>query len=218
MPVVLSKFDKTSVEFGDNWLDSIAPVFKECSLHAVLLRGQVERRTLMVRASFGHRLPKDTTNQFHPLGQGVLTSSKRWASVADSDFLDWNTLPDIDGVHRLKILDTSRVGAILFTGQGATGEPFITLLAAPTITPVNTKDPFLGVPDLRISHTVVASASWHSRRNIPNTRESLEHRFKPVMLTAGEDFTTRIHGSFKILFLPEYCDPPVGLYWPVTTS
>ena len=91
MPVVLSKFDKTSVEFGDNWLDSIAPVFKECSLHAVLLRGQVERRTLMVRASFGHRLPKDTTNQFHPLGPGVLTSSKRCASVADSDF--WIGIP-----------------------------------------------------------------------------------------------------------------------------
>ena len=27
-----------------------------------------------------------------------------------------------------------------------------------------------------------------------------------------------MHGSFKVLVFPEYCDPPVGLYWPITIT
>ena len=153
-------------------------------------------------------------------------SLSRLDKGADAQFQEWNGHSVAEGVARLNILDQKRVGAILLVGQGETGAPFITVLGAPTITMVDlTEADAFGAPEWQtqtgrsnVSHAVVASAGWQTRTDIPLDRRSLETTCAPVLMTKGDDFMSRANGSFKVLFLPDFCDPPVGLYWPVEVT
>jgi hypothetical protein len=60
----------------------------------------------------------------------------------------------------------------------------------------------------------------HEPNQGPLERAGLLHLSHPVMMTLGSHFGTRstTGDTFLVLLWPELTDPPVGLFWPVTTT
>ena len=70
------------------------------------------------------------------------------------------------------------------------------------------------------THGVLSSGSWKIRAGKCTTREELITLCHPVMLTPGSLFGTRSADdtTFKVILWPELIDPPVGLFWPASTT
>ena len=137
--------------------------------------------------------------------------------------------------ERVVLLGRNQVGAMLVCGQSdPSASPCVTILAVPTITPVDPKEAStLGAPiledafeeDITTSHSshadqpnhVVLAAIGHATRESAQcTPATLVERALPVVCPRGIVFGQKTPGNqFEVLFLPVPCSAPVGLFWTV---
>jgi hypothetical protein len=70
------------------------------------------------------------------------------------------------------------------------------------------------------THGVLSSGSWQTRAAPGATRESMIKISHQITLTPGSRFGTRSTTdlTFKVLLWPALIDPPVGLFWLVSTT
>eukprot|EP00980_Cylindrotheca_fusiformis_P027155 scaffold19075_cov92-Cylindrotheca_fusiformis.AAC.3 len=154
------------------------------------------------------------------------------------------------GGARLQLFQDHPVGEALIVSLGSGNTPFITVVANPTITPVDpTNQEDFGAPYwdeafepgilqrvlspgvTRTTHSCLVSMGWQTREGGLKPKEELLSIAKPVVLTPdtqlGElapdleptvDDPSRGSPVFKVLLWPELCSPPVGLFWPTTTT
>lgn len=236
---IVDRISRDDKKMGDAWIRRIAPPHYEWSAHQALI-DKVSDFSGKARHSFGHRLDgRQRIDRFPE----ALKKLGDWETDDMPDFHKWNNNDLDEGVLRLHSLDQDRVGAILCIARnGADGDPYITVVGGPVITPVDLQEiRNHGAPNWSktfpsavtkqyvpsttdTTHAVAASMASFSRAVVPDTLQDLEAMIKPVIMTPGTQFCRRLSptttggksSSFRTLFLPMYCDPAVGIHFPTT--
>jgi hypothetical protein len=222
---------------GTDFFESIKPPGKVDTLHALLLDGSAKTPAMGdITQSFGHRVSRST--QLELTVPDVNLSGQKRIDYGTTGF---DTLNDhqVLGTARLQSLQDHPVGAVLLVSSGGGDTPYITVVANPSITPVNMNNPdgAGGAPlweeafESNVmqryvaafstpTHGVLSSGSWKTRAAPGKTRLELITSSHPVMLTPGSQFGKRsaTGSTFMVLLWPELIDPPVGLFWPVSTT
>jgi hypothetical protein len=222
---------------GTDFFNSIDPPGKVDTLHATLLDGSTKTPAMGdISQSFGHRVSRAIQQDLKV--PDVFLSGQKRIDYGTSGFDKLND-PQVVGTARMQALQDYPIGAVLLVSSGGTGDPYITLVANPSITPVdlNSQDGTDGAPLWETAfeshvvkpfvaaantptHGVLSSGSWKTRAAPCTTREGLIKLSHPVMLTPGSHFGKRSPTgvTFLVLLWPELIDPPVGLFWPVSTT
>ena len=222
---------------GTDFFNSIDPPGKMDTLHATLLDGSIKTPAMGdITQSFGHRVSR-STQQDLKVPDVYLLGQKR-IDYGTKGFDRLND-PQVVGTARLQSLQDNPVGAVLLVSTGGGAVPYITVVANPTITPVdlNSPDGAAGAPLWEEAfestvmqpyvaavdtptHGVLSSGGWKTRADPSTTRDGLLQLSHPVMMTPGSHFGTRspTGDTFLTLLWPELIDPPVGLFWPATTT
>jgi hypothetical protein len=185
---------------GTAFFNSINPPGKADTLHAILLDGTTKVPAMgEIHQSFGHRVSR-VTQQDLTVPDVFLSGQKR-IDYGTAGFDKLND-PQVSETARLQSLQDYPVGAVLLVSVGGGAVPYITVLANPTITPVdpNSHDSPGGAPVWEEAfestllqrfvaagsiptHGILSSGSWKTRATTCNTREGLIHISHPIMLT-----------------------------------
>ena len=131
---------------GTDFFNSIDPPGKVDTLHALLLDGSAKMPAMGdIIQSFGHRVSRST--QLELTVPDVHLSGQKRIDYGTTGFDNLND-PQVLGTARLQVLQDHPVGAVLLVSSGGGGTPYITVVANPTITPVdvNTPDGAGGAP------------------------------------------------------------------------
>eukprot|EP00980_Cylindrotheca_fusiformis_P014829 scaffold4032_cov83-Cylindrotheca_fusiformis.AAC.2 len=195
----------------------------------------------------GHRITS-TAQKNHVVEPDVFLTQQDRQSYGKDQFGVLNDPTRLGGA-RLQQFQDHPVGAALIVSLGSGNTPFITVVANPTITPVDPTDPddhgapywdeafepgtFQRVlpPGVTRTHSCLVSMGWQTREGGLKPKDELVSVAKPVILTpdtqlgelapeleASVSDPSRGSPIFKILLWPELCSPPVGLFWPTTTT
>jgi hypothetical protein len=124
---------------GTDFFDSIDPPGKVDTLHAILLDGSKKTPAMgEIAQSFGHRVSRSTQ----------LELKVPDVHLSGQDRIDYGTIgfdrlnnPQVLGTARLQSLQDHPVGAVLLVSSGGGGTPYITVVANPSITPVDSNSP-----------------------------------------------------------------------------
>jgi hypothetical protein len=132
--------------------------------------------------------------------------------------------PQVIGTARLQSVQDYQVGAVLSVSSGGGGAPYITVVANPSITPVDSNSPYgsggaplweeafessvmhlYGAAASTPMHRVLSWGSWKTRAAPVSNRTGLLELSTPVMLTPGSHFGMRsvTDSTFWILVWPE---------------
>ena len=131
---------------GTDFFNSIDPPGKLDTLHAILLDGTKKTPAMGdITQSFGHRVSRSTQQDLKV--PDVFLSGQKRIDYGTSGFDRLND-PQVKGTARLQSLQDHPIGAALIVSSGGGTVPFITVLANPTISPVdvNSQDGAGGAP------------------------------------------------------------------------
>jgi hypothetical protein len=176
---------------GTDFFDSIDPPGKPATLHATLLDGSNKTPAMGdISQSFGHRVSKTIHTVLS--GPDEFLSGPKRIEYGTRGFDALND-PQVVGLARLQSLQDYSVGAVLLVSTGGGTVPYITVLANPTITPVDPPSPqdssggaplweetFESTVMLKFvaaahtpTHGVLSSGGWKTRAGCSDTREKL---------------------------------------------
>ena len=142
--------------------------------------------------------------------------------------------PATAGEGRQLLFRTRAVGAVLLAFKDKQNRPYITVLGNPTVSGWTPSDSevasapewnavFGGVDRAQYlpegverSHLLVGSLRHDSRATIPASRDEMLQDSQTVVVTPDTVWTDVVAETdgFRMLLLPAWCDPPVGLIWP----
>eukprot|EP00980_Cylindrotheca_fusiformis_P002775 scaffold659_cov71-Cylindrotheca_fusiformis.AAC.4 len=197
---------------GASFLDSIRPPGYHESLHVILLNDTEDNPTLAeLRQSFGHRVTAQLQKQLAEPHVHLL--QKQHKLYGQEEFKKLNA-KEITGGHRLQLIQDNPVGAALVVAQVAGLTPFITVVAAPTITPVNlSNQETFGAPswaeafdpqhlqqhsfpagESSVTHGIIGSQGWKTRVQefAGWSKAELIVATNPVLLTPDAPFRTTV--------------------------
>jgi hypothetical protein len=234
--IVARLFRAPDALLGSEWLDSVASGWTDTSLH----RHVIESGTLSATKTkelYGHFITKTAMKG---------TTGTYWLQKPQDTVREEAkrlNVPVVDTQKRLQQLRTDKIGGILLVTQIMTsdgmGIPFITVLAAPSLATVNLQTGDAGVllediwddtilsafkPDLVMSdvHCPLIGAQEGFSRSLkvdPKVISLLQDGY-PLFLPEGELTCTMVtHGDMTLpraIFLPEVCNLPIGMRWPVS--
>jgi hypothetical protein len=172
---------------GTDFFDSIDPPGKSATLHATLLDGSNKIPAMGdISSSFGHQNSKSIHTALGGTGDFLSVPKRIEYGIRGFDELNDSK---VVGLARLQLLQDFPVGAVLLVSSGGGTVPYITVLANPTITPVDPTSPTSsgGAPlweetfesILRQQYVtaantptrgVLSSGSWKTRAGNSNTR------------------------------------------------
>ena len=230
-------FKASDAKMGTKWMDTVTTGWTKTSLHHLVMK----KGTLSAaksRDQYGHYRTK---TQMRGLLGPYWTENPVNKTETEIRCLNTTTL---DGVARLKQLRTDDIGGILLvtqvmdaqTGKGVT---FVTILAAPSVTTFNDTTGDVGVilddiwdhtvlhafhPDLDTSviHCPILGAQEGFSRSasLKASVVGILQDAQPLFLPEGELVCTNVpknDSSYpRAIILPEVCDMPIGIRWPVT--
>jgi hypothetical protein len=124
---------------GTDFFNSIDPPGKMDTLHATLLDGSTKTPAMGdITQLFGHRVSRST--QLELKVPDIFLSGQERIDYGTAGFDRLND-PQVIGTARLQSLQDHPVGAVLLVSSGGGGAPYITVVANPSITPVDLNSP-----------------------------------------------------------------------------
>ena len=233
--IVARLFKDPDGPMGSKWLDSVGTGWTDTSLHRL-----VEKTSTLsaakTREIYGHFRTKTQMKGCEgPYWQMDPTTTVRVQAK------HLNTLTETPEI-RLSVLRTDAVGGLLVVTQvvDETGisDPFITLLAAPSVATFNATTGKHGVllediwdanalshflPDLETSvvHCPIMGAQegFSRAKNLKLSVVELLQDSKPLFFPAGKLLCTQVKmtnaSHLRAFYLQEVCDLPVGMRWPI---
>jgi hypothetical protein len=221
---------------GATWLDSVATGWTEESLH----RHVLDNGTLTATKT------KEIYGHFRTKTQMKGISGPYWLQDPMTfvrDEIKRLNMTTMDSHQRMTQLRTDKIGGVLVVTQivQSTGPsiPFLTVIAAPSVATFNATTGDAGVilddiwdasilenfvPALKTAdlHCPIIGAQEGFSRSLRLDPKvfSLMQDSQPLLLPQGElTCTTVPHGTTTLprtIFLPEVCNLPIGMRWPVT--
>ncbi|CAJ1951246.1 unnamed protein product [Cylindrotheca closterium] len=211
-----------SPQMGTQFLSSVSICFSDDSIHQAIHDKKRPKKS-EIQATFGFAVP--TGKPYSVYGRGRKDSVT--AETISADTVRFNA-PQMLSMDKLRLLSSSRVGAVLGVFFTPNSPPVIGFGASPVSTTFNGQDAVhrwapkwsdcfepaliqqywqgdMSVP----THSLVVSLSWKTRLTMPVRQRDFVQATKPAMLL--RDFS-------KILLIPDGCGAPVGLYWPTSIS
>ena len=240
-------FKKEDGPLGKQFMDKL-PLHNPSSLlflHWGCASGDSFPTSAKHRAMFGHfgpsKLMQESPNQYHCSSvrdQKPFLASK--AKALNPIPLDAGASPD--PVARLRTLQSKPLGGILCV-VNSLGTPnsdsFVTIVAAPIMAAVGALNASPGIP-LSDLWTDSISSAWelddanhcplmagigsYSRTNMTTMRPTSEllAASVPWLFPFGESVAETVTSNhrwvYRAIFLPEVCDPPIGMFWPTSIS
>ncbi|CAJ1942746.1 unnamed protein product [Cylindrotheca closterium] len=211
-----------SPQMGTQFLSSVSICFSDDSIHQAIHDKKRPKKS-EIQASFGFAVP--TGKPYSVYGRGRKESVT--AETISADAIRFNA-PQMLSTDKLRLLNSSRVGAVLGVFFTPNSPPVIGFGASPVSTTFNGQDAVhRGAPkwsdcfdptliqqywqgDMSVpTHSLVVSLSGRTRLKMPASQQDFVQATKPAMLVG--DFS-------KILLIPDGCGAPVGLYWPTSIS
>eukprot|EP00980_Cylindrotheca_fusiformis_P019537 scaffold6772_cov101-Cylindrotheca_fusiformis.AAC.1 len=233
---------------GTMFFESISFPRKDESLHAVLLDGNAPNPTASVlRHSMGHRI-SSTAQKNHVVEPNVFLSQQDRRSYGKNQFGVLNDPTRLGGARLQQFQDHPVGAALVMSlGSGNTPFiTVVANLTITPVDPTNLDDfgaPYwdevfeLGLiqrvlpPGVTRTHSCLVSMGWQTREGGLKPTEELFSSAKPVIILPDTQLGDLAHDSettvddpskgspiFKVLLWPELCSPPVGLFWPTTTT
>ena len=229
-------FKGKDAKLGTKWTDTVTTGWTEASLHhLVMKKGMLS--TAKSKDMYGHFRTK---TQMRGLLGPYWTENP--VENTEMEIRRLNTMT-LDGTERLTQLRTDAVGGILLVTQvvdpqDGKGAPFVTILAAPSVTTFNETTGDVGVilddiwdpevfkafhPDLDTSMVhcpVVGAQEGFSRSSSFKANVvGLLQDAQPLFLPEGELLGAKVRKDNlsyqRAIFLPEVCDMPIGIRWPI---
>ena len=229
-------FKGPAAKMGTTWTDMVTTGWTDASLHhLVMTKGTL--RTAKSKELYGHFRTK---TQMKGL-EGI-----HWtANPVDETKLEMKRLntTTLNKVKRLQQLRTDAIGGILMVTQvvddkDGKGIPFLTILAAPSVTTFNEDTGDVGVilddiwepsvlqafhPDLDTSAVhcpIVGAQEGFSRSStIKANVVGILQDAQPLFIPEGELVCTNVMKDNvthqRAIFLLEVCNMPIGIRWPV---
>jgi hypothetical protein len=221
---------------GQKWLDSVNSGWTEASLHHLV----VASGTLTAPKT------KDLYGHFRTKTQMKGLVGPHWMPdplpFVQDETKRLNTTT-VDSQQRLQQLRTDKIGGFLvvtrIVSDSGPGTPFLTVLAAPSVVTFNSTTGDAGVtlddlwdtsvlanfqPHLQPAELhcpIIGAQEGFSRSSKTEAKVfSLLQDSQPLLLPNGElTCTTVLHDVTTLprtIFLPEVCNLPIGMRWPVT--
>jgi hypothetical protein len=233
--IVARLFRGTDAPLGSEWLTSVGSGWTDSSLHH-LVEKTGTLRAAKTKEIYGHfRTKTQMASCEGPYWSPDPSTKVKAEATRLNDMLE-------DATQRLKKLRTDAVGGLLVVtscvDDEGTSLPFITLIAAPSVATFNAVTGDSGViledlwdpsvltdflPDLTLSSIhcpLIGAQEGFSRAKSlkPSVIELLQDS-QPLFFPAGELTCAQVMKDGKrclrTIFLPEVCNLPVGMRWPV---
>jgi hypothetical protein len=234
--IVARLFRPPDAILGSEWIESVQVGLSDTCLHRLVVSNGTPAAA-KTRDMYGHFRTK--TQMKSASGPYWLAAP---IPVLSKDALALND-PTLDSASRLHLLRTGPVGGFLvvtqlFDSEGMVTEAFITILAAPSVATYRRDAPDPGILlddvweeaalqgfhptlDTSVSHCpVLAAQEGYSRDpSLPAKVETLLLDSQPLLISEGELITTTVNSGedtfLRTYFLPEVCNLPLGLRWPL---
>ncbi|CAJ1945296.1 unnamed protein product [Cylindrotheca closterium] len=211
-----------SPQMGTQFLSSVSICFSDDSIHKAIHDKKRPKKS-EIQASFGFAVP--TGKPYLVYGRGRKESVT--AETFSADAIRFNA-PQMLSTDKLRLLNSSRVGAVLGVFFTPNSPPVIGFGASPVSTTFNGQDAVhRGAPkwsdcfdatliqqywqgDMSVpTHSLVVFLSGKTRLKMLASHQDFVQATKPAMLVG--DFS-------KVLLIPDGCGALVGLYWPTSIS
>ncbi len=234
--IVARLFRSPTASLGSDWVDSVQVGLSDTSLHRLVVSNGTPSAAKM-RDMYGHFRTK--TQMKHTPGRYWKETP---APVLSKDALDLND-PTHDPYSRLHSLRTGNVGGILVVTQlfelgGPVTAPFITILAAPSVATYRQETTDQGIilddvwddtalqgfaPTLvtSVAHCpILAAQEGYSRDLSLDTQvETILLDSQPLLIPEGELIGQKVKRGddtfLRTFLLPEVCNLPLGIRWPL---
>jgi hypothetical protein len=236
-PAILARlFRAPDAILGTKWLESVASGWTEASLHCKVVDTGTLNAT-KTKELYGHFITKTSTKGIPgPYWMADPTETVR----EETKRLN---VTEADPQKRLQQLRTDKIGGVLvvtkIVNAEGVGVPFLTVVAAPAVATVNLQTGDAGVllddiwdesvlaafkPGLVLSevHCPMIGAQEGFSRSLKLEPKvfSLLQDAQPLFFPAGELMCTMVTDGQttlpRTIFLPEVCNMPTGMRWPVT--
>jgi hypothetical protein len=235
--IVNRLFKAPDAPLGQAWLDTVTPGWTEASLHHLVVTTGTPLSAAKAKEVYGHFRTKQQRNGISgPYWTQDLTVTP------NDEFVRLNTTTD-DGEKRLLQLRTDKIGGVLVAtrmldADGTSTGPFITIVAAPSVMthlpPVGENglifedvwDPavlsrFAPLLDMEKPHCPLMGAQEgfiRMKKFKPGMVQFLQES-QPLLFPAGEQMCEQVTCeeiiSPRTIFLPEVCNLPLGMRWPM---
>jgi hypothetical protein len=232
-------FQDSDAPLGQGWLDSVDHGWTEASLHHLVVTSGTHMRAAEVRELYGHFRTKTQMKGI----PGVYWKKEDQVQAASEELVRLNPTP-MEAEKRLMQLRTDSVGGILLVttvleADGQPSGPFITILAAPSMAthtpPISDNgilyddvwdatvlEPFKPALTTEDPHCPVMGAQ-EGKTRAAKLKPGMFHLLQetqPLLIPEGELIATTLTYEEMIyprtIFLPEVCNLPFGMRWPVT--
>jgi hypothetical protein len=228
-------FKRPDARLGKKWIDSVDDGWTDAALHRVVLaKGTLSASK--TKEMYGHYRTK---TQMRGLKGPYWHTDAAVALEKETCRLN---IPLLDTQNRLNQLRTDKIGGLLVVTKVADMEgkniPFLTVLAAPSAATFNTMTGDAGVifddiwdatvleafkPDLVTTtvHCPLMGAQEGFSRclELKPTVVGILQDAQPFLLPTGEltcDMVIKDNVNYpRTIFLPEVCNLPIGMRWPV---
>jgi hypothetical protein len=227
---------------GQAWLQTSKIPLSTDSLHLLAIASQVPPAA-KARSVYGHGR---TGRQMHKVSGMYWTPGQELVARIQQESKRLNPLLVLDPLARLEMLRRDSVGGILlvtqqFAKDGTSTPPYITVVAAPAVATLgafsaedppgfaysefwdeSVLSPYAFDVDESNHCPILGAAEGSSRLVNPSSIIDYITDSQPLFFPFGEAITTPATtptGSVtRAFFLPEVCDLPLGLTWPIATT